>query len=569
MYGALPLVATPMSREDWNQPRNWSPPSSAAAVRAGEALGQQLGGVHLEPCVGALFAEDVGNGLYRIVRADGLAAVGAVEDRDGQAPAALTGDAPVGTLADHGDHAVMAPLGQPLHVVAGGAGLVLEGVDGAEPLVGGAVEYRALAAPAVGVLVDDVLGGVQRAARLKVIEDGLVGLVGGEAAVLAGLLVHEAVVVDGDGHADVDLALGVVLAADLIVLLAVAGSGVDAAGAGVERDVVAQDDDALAVDERVLGGHELELAALHLGEDLEALIAAHLGDAAHELLGDDVDLAVGGLGEDVVEVRVQADGEVAGDGPGGSSPDDEIELVEVAVLTQLAVVVLDLELDIDGLAGVLGVLDLGLGQSGLVVRAPVDGLLALVDVALLVHLAEDLDLLGLELRVHGEVGLVPLAQAAEALEGVALDVDVVQRELVAGGAELGGGHFLVVELLLFYDGALDGHAVVVPAGVVDGLPAGHGLIAGDEVLEALVERGAHVDGAVGERRAVVQVEDGPALGALEHLVVEVHVVPLLEHIGFALGQRGAHGELGFRQIDRGIVVLSHFCFSLLMLKLDV
>lgn len=142
----------------------------------------------------------------------------------------------------------------------------------------------------------------------------------------------------------------------------------------------------------------------------------------------------------------------------------------------------------------------------------------------------------------------------------------MQRELVAGGAELGGGHFLVVELLLFYDGALDGHAVVVPAGVVDGLPAGHGLVAGDEVLEALVERGAHVDGAVGERRAVVQVEDGPALGALEHLVVEVHVVPLLEHIGFALGQRGAHGELGFRQIDRGIVILSHFYISLLILK---
>ena len=451
----------------------------------------------------------------------------------------------------------MAPLGHPLDLVAGRAGLLLEGVHGAEPLVGGPVQDGALAAPAVGVLVDDVLGGVERAAGLEVREDGLIGLVGGEAAVFAGLLVHFAVVVHGDDEADVDLALGVVLAADVVVLVAVAGRGVDAAGAGVERDVLAQDDDALPVDERVRRGHELELRALQLGQDFEALHAADLRHAAHELLGDDIHLAAGGLREHVVKVRIEADGEVARDGPGRRRPDEEVELVERAVFAQLAQVVLDAELHVDGLAGVLGVFYLGLGQGGLVVRAPVDGLLALVDVALLVHLAEDLDLLGLELRVHGEVGLVPLAQAAEALEGVALDVHVVQGEGLAGVAELGGGHLLVVELLLLDDGRLDGHAVVVPAGVVDGLPAGHGLIPRDEVLDALVEGRAHVDGAVGERRAVVQVEDGPALGALEHLVVEVELVPLFEHIRLALGQRGAHGEFGFREVYCGIVVLSH------------
>ena len=528
-----------------------------AAVRAGEALGQQVGSFELKPGVGAALTEDVAHGLDGLVGADGLAAFGAVEDRDGQTPAALTGNAPVGALADHGDHAVMAPLGHPLDLVAGGAGLFLEGIDGAEPLVGGAVEDGALAAPAVRVLVDDVLVGVQRAALLEVVEDSLVGLVRGEAAVLAGLLVHIAAVVDGDGDADVDLALGVVLAAVLIVLLAVAGSGVDAAGAGVERDIVAEDEDAVAVDERVLGGHELELAALELGEHFEVVDAADLGDALHETLGDDVHLAVGSLGQDVVEVGVQADGQVAGDGPGGGRPNEEVEVVEVAVLAQLAVVVLDLELDVDGLAGVLAVLDLGLGQSGLVVRAPVDRLLALVDVALLVHLTEDLDLLGLELRVHGEVRLVPLAQAAQALEGVALDVDVVQGEVVARGAELGRGHFLVVELLLFDDGRLDGHAVVIPAGIVNGLIAAHGLIAGDEVLEALVECGAHVDGAVGERRAVVQVKYRPALGAFEHLVVEVHVVPLFEHVGLALGQASTHRELSFGQVYGRVIILRH------------
>ena len=103
-----------------------------------------------------------------------------------------------------------------------------------------------------------------------------------------------------------------------------AGSGVDAAGAGVERDVVAEDEDALAVDERMLGGHKLKLAALELGEHLEVVDAANLGDALHEALGDDVNLAVGGLGQDVVEVGVQADGQVAGDSPGGGRPDEEV-----------------------------------------------------------------------------------------------------------------------------------------------------------------------------------------------------------------------------------------------------
>ena len=166
----------------------------------------------------------------------------------------------------------------------------------------------------------------------------------------------------------------------------------------------------------------------------------------------------------------------------------------------------------------------------------------------------------LELRVHGEIGVVPLAQAAQALELLALHVHIVLGEGVAGVAELGGGHLLVVELLLLDDGALDGHAVVVPAGVVDGVVAAHGLVAGDEVLQALVEGGAHVYHAVGERGAVVQVEYGLALVPLQHLVVEVHVVPLFEHIGLALGQRGAHGKVCFRQVHRGIVVLSH-CLS--------
>src|SRR5699024_1264556 len=121
------------------------------AVGAGEVLGEDVRRVHLIPGVGALLGEELAHRLDGLVGADGLAAIGAVEHGDGQAPAALAADAPVGPLPDHGLHPVDAPAGHPAHVVAGGAGLVLEGVHRAEPLGGGPEDDGLLAAPAVGV----------------------------------------------------------------------------------------------------------------------------------------------------------------------------------------------------------------------------------------------------------------------------------------------------------------------------------------------------------------------------------------------------------------------------------
>ena len=71
-----------------------------------------------------------------------------------------------------------------------------------------------------------------------------------------------------------------------------------------------------------------------------------------------------------------------------------------------------MEADEDGIAVVLAVLDLSLSQSGAAVRAPVHGLQALVDIALLGHLAEDLDLACLELRLQGQIGVLEVADDA-------------------------------------------------------------------------------------------------------------------------------------------------------------
>ena len=281
-----------------------------AAVRAGEALGQDLLGLHIEPCVGALFTEEVGNGLDGLVGADGLAAVLAVEYGDGQTPAALAGDAPVGALADHALHALNAPARDPAHIVARGAGLFLEGIDGAEPLRGSAEDDGVLAAPAVRIAMDDLLGSKERAGFLHVVQDHGVGLLDEHALILAGIVGVAALIVDGHDH------VHAVAAAGLIVVRTEAGRGVDAARTGIHRDVISQHQAARLGQERVLGEHVLiEVTGLGL-DDRIVLDLADGHDLLHERLGDDVHLAVVLVFHDgIALVGVQGDGKVAGQRP--------------------------------------------------------------------------------------------------------------------------------------------------------------------------------------------------------------------------------------------------------------
>ena len=169
--------------------------------------------------------------------------------------------------------------------------------------------------------------------------------------------------------------------------------------------------------------------------------------------------------------------------------------------------------------------------------------------AVLVHLAEHTDLLGLEAGVHGLVGVLPVAHHAHALEAVPLDVDIVVGELMAGRAELGDAHGLVVQLVLLDDGGLNGHAVVIPAGDIGRVVAAHGVAAGDEVLQRLVQGVTHVQRTVGERRAVVQGEQGLALVLLQQLVVEIQLFPMLQHLRLTRGQAGAHGKAALGHIQ--------------------
>ena len=287
--------------------------------------------------------------------------------------------------------------------------------------------------------------------------------------------------------------------------------------------------------------------------DLIAVKAADLHDLLHQGLGHDVHFPVGGLHHGVALIGMQGDGQVPGQGPDGGGPDDEEKLALVQ-MPQLAQVVVHGELHIHRCAGIVLVFDLSLSQSCLVVGAPIYGLEALVDVAVAVHPAEHPDLLSLKARVHGLVGMLPIAHHAHALEALPLHINVVVGKLVAGRAEIRHAHGLLVELVLLDDGAFNGHTVVIPAGDIGGVVAPHGVHTGNKVLQGLVQGVAHVQGAVGEGRAVVQGKQGLALILFQQLVIQVQLLPVLEHLRLPLGQPRPHGKAALAHVQCAFVL---------------
>ncbi len=204
------------------------------------------------------------------------------------------------------------------------------------------------------------------------------------------------------------------------------------------------------------------------------------------------------------------------------------------------------------MGNLVGVFDFGFGEGGLCAVGPLDGLLGLVDGAVFHELGEDAEDVRLVGGIHGEVGVFPVTEDAEALEGGALDIDEAFGELGAAAAdfrwlETGG---------LFDDFELDGQAVAVPAGDERRVEAGHGLGFHDHVLEELVQGGAHVDVAVGERRAVVEDEIGRTGGFAGggDFRVEAGFFPNRETLRLVLHKIPAHGETCLWQGQRVFVI---------------
>ena len=525
-------------------------PLGSAALLADFACGDDLLCLILVPGIGAFLAEQLTDSLDGGISDVVSAALLAVESRDGHTPGTLTADAPVVAVTDHTLHAVVAPVRHPLHGVDGLVDIVTELGNRAEPLLGGTEDDGVVAAPAVGVLMLDVHLAHDGTGFGQVGQNGLVGSPDTLTCVLTGQLRQAAAVVhrNSDGH--------VVLLRNIEVIHAVAACGVDAAGTAFQRNMVTQDDGTLLGQIDVVVAHQLELSAGNrLAHDLVVLDMAGIHHTLDQLGGHDMVL-LADLDKGILKGTVQADSLVGGQGPGGGGPDHKVGLIHRdAVLCQHTVGILrNVEADEDGIAVVLAVLDFCLSQSGAAVGAPVHGLQALVDVALLGHLAEDFDLAGLELRLQGQVGVLKVTDNAQTLELVAHNVDMLGGELFTDLAQLQLGDVLLFLAQRGQSLQLNGQAVGIKAGHIGSLEALHVLVADDDILDDLVQGGAHVDVAVCIRRAVVQDKLGLAVVVLDQVVVQVVLLPILQHGGLLLGQTGTHLKQSLGQIQ-GTVVL--------------
>ena len=250
-----------------------------------------------------------------------------------------------------------------------------------------------------------------------------------------------------------------------------------------------------------LGGNHVGLAVDHDRGVLPAKLLAALGS---QVLEHDLGTAIV-LNGDIGGAGLEGNGLVGGDGPRGGRPDDEVNrAVEVLEAGGLGG---HLKAHEDGRARLVGVLDLSLGQRGVAVLAPVDGLVAAIDHALVEHGLEDLNVGGVVLVIERQIRVVPVAKHAKATEASLLELDVLDSELVAKLADLSRGG--LVELLgaeLLLDLVLNRLTVAVPTGDIGNFAALHHPVTVDHVLGDLVHRVADVNRTVGVRRAVVQHE---------------------------------------------------------------
>ena len=192
------------------------------------------------------------------------------------------------------------------------------------------------------------------------------------------------------------------------------------------------------------GFHVFQLFAGEGADKLVIFDAGGLHGVGSQLFGHDVVFAVC-FDSGVFDVRPQADGQVAGQGPGGGGPDDEVGFIHVdSGGGENALVVGDLEFHINGDAGIVGVLDFRLSQRGAALSAPVNRLHAPVDEALLGHFAEHLHLFRLKFGFQGDVGVLKIAGDAQAHELLFLDVHIAHGKFPALAADLGGGGFVFV-----------------------------------------------------------------------------------------------------------------------------
>jgi len=201
-----------------------------------------------------------------------------------------------------------------------------------------------------------------------------------------------------------------------------------------------------------------------------------------------------------------------------------------------------------------------LGERGAAGDAPVNRLLPAINKTLFDNVREQAQFVCLVFLVERQIRFFPFAENAQAFELDALEINVFARVGVAGFADRGGVGVRVAGLAHFLgDLEFDGQTVAVPARDVGRVLAAEGFEFDDDVLENLVQRGADVDIAIRERRAVMQHKFCFAAAPALDFCVQAGHLPPLQPQRFARHQIGPHREVRPRQIQ--CVFVFHFSVS--------
>ena len=173
---------------------------------------------------------------------------------------------------------------------------------------------------------------------------------------------------------------------------------------------------------------------------------------------------------------------------------------------------------------------------------------ALLQVAVVHDLAQRADDVRLEGKIHGQVGVIPVAKHAQTHK-----VRLLPGHLFAGifpaflaegtGVDLVSG---LADFLLHHQ--LDGQTMAIPARHIGRIEARQCAGLDDHVLEDLVHRVADMNIAVSVGRAIMKNELGPTGKGLANLLVQLFLLPLFEPRRFTLGQAGFHRKAGLGKV---------------------
>ncbi|EHM55942.1 hypothetical protein HMPREF9080_00243 [Cardiobacterium valvarum F0432] len=472
------------------------------------------------------------------------------------APVALAGDAPVRAGGDHVGQAAAAPFGGEADVLQaiqrGLAQAILVHAD--KPLCGGTVDGRAVVSPAVRVAVAD--GGVVDEAVFffEEFDDFGVGLEDVFAGEIGGIVGEAAI-----GQDRVHIHADTVVAADFKVFDTVRGGTVDAAGARIEGDVLTVDEQTVALDKGVGQDEAIQRFTAGGSDRLpRGFHAPALAYAVDEILGDD-EVAAAVVDKGVFEFGVQGDGKVRGQGPRCGGPNDDIHGVrrggEIHAASEVGGVAHG-KAHVDGFRGFVFVFDFRFGQRGAAVQTPVDRFETAHHMAVSHNLAQGADDARFRLRLHGEIGVRPVAKDAEADEIGLLQLDLTCGITAAGGAKFRSAHLRTRLADFLLNLLLNRQAVAVPARDVRAIETEHLARFGDDVFQDFIEGMADVNRAVGVGRAVVQDEFRAARERCALFAVNIVVLPESEDFRLALRQIAAHREIGGGQIQ-SVFIVSH------------